>query len=67
MNTEVFKSNFSKTLLAWYNTEKRKLPFRESKDPYKVWLSEIADSLFNIIRESNDRLLIKDLDNFLTN
>ena len=41
MNTEVFKSNFSKILLAWYNTEKRKLPFRESKDPYKVWLSEI--------------------------
>tara|TARA_B100000927_G_scaffold39676_1_gene28400 strand:+ start:1039 stop:2103 length:1065 start_codon:yes stop_codon:yes gene_type:complete len=41
MNTKVFKSNFSKTLLGWYNVEKRKLPFRESKDPYKVWLSEI--------------------------
>ena len=34
---------------------------------YQLGNLEIADSLFNIIRESNDRLLIKDLDNFLTN
>ena len=34
---------------------------------YQLGNVEIADSLFNIIRESNDRLLIKDLDNFLTN
>ena len=34
---------------------------------YQLGNVEIADSLFNIIRESNDWLLIKDLDNFLTN
>ena len=34
---------------------------------YQLGNVEIADSLFNIIRESNDQLLIKDLDNFLTN
>ena len=34
---------------------------------YQLGNVEIADSLFNIIRESNDLLLIKDLDNFLTN
>ncbi len=34
---------------------------------YQLGNVEIADSLFNIIRESNDRLLIKDLDDFLTN
>jgi len=34
---------------------------------YQLGNIEIADSLFNIIRESNDLLLIKDLDNFLTN
>ena len=34
---------------------------------YQLGNIEIADSLFNIISESNDLLLIKDLDNFLTN
>ena len=34
---------------------------------YQLGNVEIADSLFNIIRESNDRLLIKDLDDFLIN
>ena len=34
---------------------------------YQLGNVERADSLFNIIRESNDQLLIKDLDNFLTN
>lgn len=28
-------------LLAWYETEKRPLPWRETTDPYKVWVSEI--------------------------
>ena len=33
--------NFSATLLKWYQTNKRKLPFRETKNPYLIWLSEI--------------------------
>ena len=28
-------------LLAWYNLNKRPLPWRETSDPYAVWLSEI--------------------------
>lgn len=34
---------------------------------YNLGNKEKADSLFNIIRNSNDELLIKELDNFLTN
>jgi A/G-specific adenine glycosylase len=29
-----------KRLLAWYAREKRALPWRESRDPYSVWISE---------------------------
>ncbi len=28
-------------LLSWYRKNKRILPWRENKDPYRVWLSEI--------------------------
>ncbi len=28
-------------LLAWYETEKRPLPWRETTDPYQIWVSEI--------------------------
>ncbi len=31
----------SKELLNWYDHNKRLLPWRETKDPYKIWLSEI--------------------------
>ena len=34
-------STFSKTILHWYSKNKRPLPWRNTKDPYKVWLSEI--------------------------
>lgn len=33
--------NFSKEILAWYHKNKRDLPWRSTKDPYKIWLSEI--------------------------
>ena len=32
---------FYKSLLDWYQIHKRSLPFRDVKDPYKIWLSEI--------------------------
>lgn len=32
---------FAKTLIEWYEVEKRELPWRNTRDPYKVWLSEI--------------------------
>lgn len=28
-------------LLVWYNENKRNLPWRKDKDPYRIWLSEI--------------------------
>ncbi len=32
---------FSKNIINWYRTHKRDLPWRNTKDPYKIWLSEI--------------------------
>ena len=32
---------FSPILLAWYQQNKRDLPWRHTKDPYKIWLCEI--------------------------
>ncbi|MBP7869694.1 MAG: A/G-specific adenine glycosylase [Candidatus Hydrogenedentes bacterium] len=32
---------FQKTLLAWFEAEARDLPWRRTKDPYRVYLSEI--------------------------
>ena len=32
---------FSEKIIAWYFIYKRDLPWRETTDPYKVWLSEI--------------------------
>jgi len=32
---------FRRRLLAWYDRNKRELPWRGSRDPYRVWLSEI--------------------------
>ena len=32
---------FSKILIHWYSSNKRNLPWRKTKDPYRVWLSEI--------------------------
>lgn len=36
-----FQSSFQTKLLAWYRANKRDLPFRKTKDPYCIWLSEI--------------------------
>src|SRR5580692_747414 len=33
--------SFQRRLLAWYRKSRRTLPWRESRDPYRVWLSEI--------------------------
>ena len=36
MNTGV-----GRELLRWYNRHKRPLPWRQTKDPYKIWVSEV--------------------------
>jgi A/G-specific adenine glycosylase len=35
------RKKFRKKLLAWYDAHARDLPWRTSRDPYRVWLSEI--------------------------
>jgi len=32
---------FSSRLLLWYRRQKRDLPWRKNKDPYRIWVSEI--------------------------
>lgn len=36
-----FEMSFSSDLLMWYDKNYRKLPWRETKNPYHIWLSEI--------------------------
>ena len=35
------KRYFSDKLVKWYEENKRDLPWRKTRDPYKIWLSEI--------------------------
>ena len=37
----MYNTNNSKPIIDWYNSNKRDLPWRNTKDPYKIWLSEI--------------------------
>ena len=32
---------FGNNLLKWYSGNRRQLPWKATKDPYKIWLSEI--------------------------
>ena len=34
-------SSFTETILSWYDANGRDLPWRRTRDPYAVWLSEI--------------------------
>jgi A/G-specific adenine glycosylase len=34
-------SSFGKQLIAWYERHKRSLPWRDTDDPYLIWLSEV--------------------------
>jgi A/G-specific adenine glycosylase len=35
------KHAFAKRLLDWYGEKKRELPWRKTKDPYAIWISEV--------------------------
>ncbi|WP_035315413.1 A/G-specific adenine glycosylase [Brochothrix campestris] len=39
--SEQEKQQFPDNLVTWYEDEKRELPWRENRDPYRVWVSEI--------------------------
>jgi A/G-specific adenine glycosylase len=41
MNLPFRSDQVSRRLLAWYSKEGRDLPWRENRDPYRIWLSEI--------------------------
>ncbi|MCR8643095.1 A/G-specific adenine glycosylase [Paenibacillus sp. N1-5-1-14] len=41
MNQNLQKNYFSKHLLDWYREHKRDLPWRRSRDPYYIWVSEV--------------------------
>jgi A/G-specific adenine glycosylase len=41
MNLPFDPDEVSRRLLAWYGQEGRNLPWRETRDPYRIWLSEI--------------------------
>lgn len=34
-------SFFSQTILTWYSHHRRNLPWRNTTDPYRIWISEI--------------------------
>jgi A/G-specific adenine glycosylase len=33
--------HFSNDIIAWYHENRRSLPWRDTKDPYRIWLSEV--------------------------
>lgn len=35
------EKNFSTKLLAWFGKGKRDLPWKQTKDPYRIWISEV--------------------------
>lgn len=43
----------SDKLIAWYNANKRELPWRDTEDPYKIWLSEIMLQQTQVVQGLN--------------
>jgi A/G-specific adenine glycosylase len=39
--SDSLKATFRRRLFAWYDVHRRDLPWRQNRDPYRVWLSEI--------------------------
>ncbi len=40
-DADEIKSLLNRSLLSWYSRHRRVLPWRETKDPYRIWISEI--------------------------
>jgi len=51
---------FSNTLIMWYLLNKRDLPWRKTKDPYFIWLSEIILQQTKIVQGSSYYLKFTD-------
>jgi A/G-specific adenine glycosylase len=41
INPDLLRGKFTVPLLKWYSKAGRKLPWRETRDPYSVWISEV--------------------------
>jgi A/G-specific adenine glycosylase len=41
VNLESFREAFHRDLLRWYRRHHRQLPWRATRDPYRIWVSEI--------------------------
>src|ERR1035438_6680659 len=41
VNLESFREVFRRDLLHWYRRHHRQLPWRATRDPYRIWVSEI--------------------------
>ncbi|MEA1882223.1 MAG: A/G-specific adenine glycosylase [Candidatus Marinimicrobia bacterium] len=54
-------TNKSKAILNWYDCRKRNLPWRSSKNPYKVWLSEV------MLQQTQVETVIPYYENWLNN
>lgn len=52
---------FQKDLLNWYDINKRDLPWRQTKDPYKIWVSEV------MLQQTQVRTVIPYYERFLEN
>ncbi len=42
--------DFAHAVIDWYNHHKRQLPWRETRDPYKIWLSEVIFQQTRIVQ-----------------
>jgi A/G-specific adenine glycosylase len=52
--------NFAKALLEWYRRHKRDLPWRRTRDPYAIWVSEI------MLQQTRVEVVIPYYERFLT-
>src|ERR1700690_254933 len=41
VNLESFRGAFHRDLPRWYRRHHRSLPWRDTRDPYRIWVSEI--------------------------
>src|ERR1700674_4028544 len=41
MEDSATRQRFRRRLLDWFDRHKRDLPWRQDRDPYRVWLSEV--------------------------
>jgi A/G-specific adenine glycosylase len=39
--SSAWRSAFRRRLIAWYRRHARRLPWRETRDPYQIWVSEV--------------------------